>query len=217
MVAIRRLRGDVDGSVPQGPTGRLGEEPPLVLLRPSWNPLAGHGGAVGRRIAAGGRRRGGTLAIRGRAAVLLRWLLVRRLSVALGWLSVGSVLLRWGLTVGLLPVGALGRGRVLALRVACSIFGQPRVRRSPGGPRITELLMAGSGKLKLTLAGILLAWIHSTILVLGGQALEIGGQFLEERHGGCGWVGWRGGMAGSFGGDVGGLCARGRERELKRA
>lgn len=107
MVAVRRLGGDVDGSVPQGPTGRLGEEPPLVLLRPGWNPLAGHWGAVGGRIAAGGRRRGGTLAIWGRAAVLLRWLLVWRLSVALGRLSVASVLLRWGLAVGLLSVGAL--------------------------------------------------------------------------------------------------------------
>lgn len=56
--------------------------------------------------------------------------------------------------------------------------------------------MAGSGKPVLTLAGILLAWIHSTILVLGGQAFEIGGQFLEERHGGCGWVGLYGGLVG---------------------
>lgn len=191
MVAVRGLRRNVDGSVPQGSTARLGKVPPLVLLRPGWYPLTGDGCPVGRRVAAGGRRRGGTLAIRGGAAVLLRWLLVRRLlSVALGRLSVGSVLLWWWLAVGLSTVGALRRGRVLALRrVACSMFGQPRVRRSPEEPRIMELLMAGSGKLVLTLAGILLAWIHSAILVLGGQALEIGGQFLEERHGGCGWVG----------------------------
>lgn len=197
MVAIRGLRGDGDGWVPQGPTGRLGEVPPLVLLRPGRNPLAGHGGTVGRRIAASGWRRRGTLAVWGRASVLLRWLLVWGLSVALGRLSVTSVLLRWRLAVGLLlsTVGAVRRGRVLALRrVACSIFGQPRVRRSPEEPRITELLRAGSGKLELTLAGILLAWIYSTILVLGGQALEIGGQFLEERHGGCGWYGWDGGV-----------------------
>lgn len=192
MVAVRRLRGDGVGCVPQGPTGRLGEVPPLVLLRPGWKPLAGHGSAVGRPIAACSRRRRGTLAVWRWATVLLRWLLVWGLSVALGRLSVASVLLRWGLAVGLLlsTVGALRMGRVLALRrVAFRVFGQPRVRRSPGGPRITELLRAGSGKLELTLAGILLAWINSTILVLGGQALEIGGQFLEERHGGCGWVG----------------------------
>lgn len=191
MVAVCRLRGNVDRSLPQGSTARLGKVPPLELLRPDRNPLTGDGSAVGRPIAAGGRRRGGALAIRGGAAVLLRWLLVwGLLSVALGRLSVASVLLRWWLAVGLSTVGALRRGRVLALRrVACSIFGQPRVRRSPGGPRIMELLMAGSGRLVLTLAGMLLAWIHSTILVLGGQALEIRGQFLEERHGGCGWVG----------------------------
>lgn len=81
--------------------------------------------------------------------------------------------------------------------------------------------MAGSGRLVLTLAGILLAWIHSTILVLGGQALEIGGQLLEERHVGCGWVGLYGGLVGWRGYLVmmwGVLCAgEGKESLNERA
>lgn len=132
----------MDGGLPQGATARLGEVPSLLLLRPDWNPLAGHGSAVGRSIAAGGRGRGGALAIRGRAAVLLRWL-----SVALGRLSVGSVgLLRWWLAVGLSTVWALRRGRVLAAillalgRVSCKHVWSAS---SHGGGRITGLLMAG--------------------------------------------------------------------------
>lgn len=219
MVAVCRLRWNVDGSLPQGTAARLGEVPPLLLSRPNWNPLAGHGSAVGRSIAARGRGRWGTLAIRCWAAVLLRWLLVwRLLSVALGWLSVGSVgLLWWWLAVGLPTVWALRRGRVLATILALRRVSCTRVwsASSHGRRRITGLLMAGSWKLVLTLAGILLAWIHSTILVLGGQALEIGGQFLEERHDGCGRfgtdvVGWRGCVVVMWGGF-------GCRRQVKRA